>query len=221
MAPPKLYSCLASPCARAVEMVAKAIGLELDVESFILVDGDYLRSDLPKLNPKHTVPTMDDNGFHLWDSHPIMIYLVEKYGKGSSIYPQDLQKRALVNQRLFFDSGDLFARHQAVMRPLMFGGADELTTRDIEFVAENYAIVEHFLEGLKFVAGNEVTIADISIWCSITNTSTYSPVDLAKFPNIKGWYKRMEALPYASINIEGGKAFGKLVADRLESLKKK
>ncbi|CAG9821567.1 unnamed protein product [Phaedon cochleariae] len=209
---PKLYGCKASPCARAVEMCAQAIGLQLEVEYFILSDGDYLRSDLPKINPKRTVPTLDDDGFYLWDSHAIMIYLMERYGKTSSLYPEDVQKRALVNQRLFFDCGDLFARHIRVVHLLLIEGATELTEKDIKFVAENYDIVEHFLQGGKFIAGNEVTIADISIWCTITNSSAYSPVDLEKYPNIKAWFGRMEALPYAHINIEGRKEFEKLFA---------
>ncbi|CAG9821568.1 unnamed protein product [Phaedon cochleariae] len=166
-----------------------------------------------RINPKRTIPTLDDDGFYLWDSHAIMIYLMEQYGKTSSLYPKDVQKRALVNQILFFDCGDLFARYVTVVNRLLFrGGTSELTDKDIKFVAENYDMVERFLQGGKFIAGNEVTIADISIWCTITNSSTYSPLDLKKYPNIKAWFGRMEALPYAHINIEGRKEIEKLFA---------
>ncbi|CAG9821566.1 unnamed protein product [Phaedon cochleariae] len=213
MAAPKLYASHTSPCARAVEMCAEAIGLKLEVVYFDLnSDEDYFRSELLKINPKHTVPTLDDNGFILWDSHAILIYLVEKYGKNSSLYPKDIESKALVNQRLFFDGSDLFARHLGVVNLLFYGGATGVTEKDIKFVAENYDIVEHFLQGGKFIAGNEVTIADISIWCSMTNISVYSPVDFEKFPNIKAWYKRMEALPYAHFNILGGKLFEEVMA---------
>jgi glutathione S-transferase len=45
----------------------------------------------------------------LWDSHAIMSYLVSKSSKDDSLYPKDLKKRALVDQRLHFDSGVAFA----------------------------------------------------------------------------------------------------------------
>lgn len=38
------------------------------------------------------------------------MYLAEKYGKDDSLYPKDVKKRALVNQRLFFDMGTLYQR---------------------------------------------------------------------------------------------------------------
>lgn len=61
------------------------------------------------MNPQHTIPTLvDDDGFVLWDSHAIMPYLVSKYGKDDSLYPKDLKKRAVIDQRLHFDSNVLF-----------------------------------------------------------------------------------------------------------------
>lgn len=40
-----------------------------------------------------------------------MGYLVNQYGKDDSLYPTDPQKRALVDQRLYFDAGTLQARN--------------------------------------------------------------------------------------------------------------
>lgn len=48
-------------------------------------------------------------------SHAIIMYLVDKYGKNDSLYPKDLNKRALVNQILFFDTGVLFARLKSIV----------------------------------------------------------------------------------------------------------
>jgi glutathione S-transferase len=43
-------------------------------------------------------------------SHAILGYLVNQYGKNDSLYPKDPKKRALVDQRLHFDTGVLFPR---------------------------------------------------------------------------------------------------------------
>lgn len=47
-------------------------------------------------------------------SRAIAIYLVETYGKDDSLYPKDLQQRAIVNQRLYFDHGVLYTRVRAI-----------------------------------------------------------------------------------------------------------
>lgn len=60
------------------------------------------------MNPQHTIPTLEDDGKKIWDSHAINAYLVGKYGKDDSLYPKDLAKRAIVDQRLHFDSGMIF-----------------------------------------------------------------------------------------------------------------
>lgn len=48
-------------------------------------------------------------------SHAITTYLINKYAKDDSLYPSDARKRALVDQRLHFDTGVLFAALFATM----------------------------------------------------------------------------------------------------------
>lgn len=38
-----------------------------------------------------------------------MTYLVDQYGPDETLYPRNPEARALVNQRLYFDLGTLFA----------------------------------------------------------------------------------------------------------------
>lgn len=59
------------------------------------------------------IPTIVDNGFVLWESRAIMTYLVSQYGKNDSLYPKNPRKRAIVDQRLHFDLGTLYASYAA------------------------------------------------------------------------------------------------------------
>lgn len=64
-----------------------------------------------QINPQGTIPTLvEEDGFTVWESHAINAYLVNKYGKDDSLYPKDYRIRAVVDQRLHFDTGVLFPR---------------------------------------------------------------------------------------------------------------
>src|SRR6185369_2550450 len=46
-----------------------------------------------KMNPTGLVPTIEDDGFVLWESHTVVRYLAAKHGAGS-LCPSDLKVRA-------------------------------------------------------------------------------------------------------------------------------
>lgn len=43
-------------------------------------------------------------------SRAILAYLVSAYSKDDTLYPRDIRMRALVDQRIHFDLGTLYAR---------------------------------------------------------------------------------------------------------------
>lgn len=76
---------------------------------------EQLKDDFLEINPQHTLPTLDDNGFILTESRAIAIYLVDKYfPDGHPLYPNDVKQRALINQRLQFDCGTLYPQIKAI-----------------------------------------------------------------------------------------------------------
>ncbi|KAF2891264.1 hypothetical protein ILUMI_14908 [Ignelater luminosus] len=66
-----------------------------------------------------------------------------------------------------------------------------------------YGFLEKFLEGNKWMAGENVTLADISLIATVTSLNVLVPIDEKKFPNITAWIKNSKDLPYYDGNKNG------------------
>ncbi|XP_016954052.1 uncharacterized protein LOC108027230 [Drosophila biarmipes] len=179
------YSPRGSGC-RTVIMVAKALGLELNKKLVSTLNGDQLKPEFVKLNPQHTIPTLVDNGFSVWESRAIAVYLIEQYGKDDSLFPKDPKKQAVVNQRLYFDMGTLYDSFANYYYPLYRTGkcgSDE----DFKKIATSFEYLNTFLEGQDYVAGEHLTVADIAILSSVSTFEIFD-FDLSKYPNVDRWY---------------------------------
>lgn len=210
-----LYSREVSPPCRAVLLAAEAIGVTLEIRDIDLLARENLSEEFVKMNPQHTVPTLDDNGFILWDSHAIICYLVNKYAKDDSLYPKDPQKRAVVDQRLHFDNGVLFSTMRGAFYPVIMQGETSIPNYKIEQVEKAFGFLEKFLEGKKWLAGDSYTLADISTVASVTGLSVLKPLD--SYPNLKAWLARCEQeLPgYQKLNVPGDKELHELINSKL------
>lgn len=117
---------------------------------------------------------MVDDGFALWESRAVMIYLAEKYGKSDSLYPSDPRARAIVNQRLYFDMGTLYQRLADYYYPQIFA-KQPANPENEKKLNDALAFLDKFLESQTYAAGNDLTIADISLvrFTCIFNLSNY------------------------------------------------
>ncbi|KAF5279733.1 hypothetical protein FQA39_LY05423 [Lamprigera yunnana] len=193
MAPKVYVKCMSPPC-RAVLTVAKAIDVELEI---VEVDDEFLRgSEILKLNPQHTIPILEDDDFIVWESHAINVYLITKYGKEDLLYPTDPQVRAVIDQRMHFESGVLFPRFVDAFMPIMMGMTTQISDKCFERIDEACGFLNSFLEDRKWLAGDEVCVADASILCTMTAIEMAIPVDQEKFPNLFDWLQRGKELEF-------------------------
>lgn len=114
MSPIKLYHFPISGPSRGALLAARAIGVPVQVKIVDLFKKEQLNDNFLKINPQHCIPTLEEDGFVLWESRAIACYLADKYGKDDQWYPKDLRKRALVDQRLYFDSSSLYVKIRAI-----------------------------------------------------------------------------------------------------------
>ncbi|XP_034478651.1 glutathione S-transferase 1-like [Drosophila innubila] len=209
-----LYGTEGSSPVRAVLLTLRALELEHEFREIDLTAGDQLKPDYVSKNPQHTVPTLQDGDAYICDSHAIMGYLVQKYAKDDALYPREPLQRAIVDQRLHFETGVLSIRYKQLKR-LLF--QEKVTELPVESLHETYALLELFLDGHEYMAGEQLTIADFSIVTSVSTAHlSFAPVDATKYPNLSAWLARISMLPYyEQANLNGARRMAELVRAKL------
>ncbi|GBP08096.1 Glutathione S-transferase D7 [Eumeta japonica] len=141
-------------------------------------------------------------------SRAIMGYLVNAYGKDDTLYPKQPRDRALVDQRLYFDIGTLYPRYLNLYAPMIFQGQayDEEKAAKLN---EALGWLNTMLEGRNFVAGNNLTIADIAIALGF---------DINAHENVTKWFERtkkaLEPHGYMEIDHAGGQALAQFMKSK-------
>ncbi|XP_022208432.2 glutathione S-transferase D5-like [Drosophila obscura] len=181
-----LYYMPSPGASRAVVMTAKAVGVQLHKKVVNVMAKEQLNPEFLKINPQHTIPTLVDDGLAIWESRAILIYLVEQYGKDDSLYPKDPQKQALVNQLLQFDLATLYDAFASYYYKILHTGKIG-PPEALKKVETGFELLNTFLEGQDYVAGSQLTIADISILATISTIEVVD-FDLKKYPNVARWY---------------------------------
>lgn len=194
-----------SPPCRAVEMVAEMVGVKLNKHYVNLFTQEHLKEDYLKVNPLHKVPFIVDGDLKLGESRAIMMYLVNKYKpENEHLYPKDPVARAAIDELLFYEIGTYYPASYKLLRPMVFGPVKEFDKEDEKV----YKDVLHFLDkklgengAKRFMLGNDLTIADISLAASLTFPYACG-YNLHEFKHLIAYVERMKsAIPnYSAIN---------------------
>lgn len=160
--------------------------------------GDQFKPEFLKINPMHCVPTLDDNGFILWDSHVICTYLATKYSTDNIVLcPQDPCLRAKLDLRMHYNNATLFARYYRLIAPIFFGNDTELKEESIADVLTALDFLEIFLKDDDYLVGKSLTVADL---CTVTTVTTIIKImpnlDTARYTKTLAWVERLSLLPY-------------------------
>lgn len=112
MAPIVLYHSPFSPFSRSVLLLARYLKLDVEVKVLDLLKKEQFSEEFLAINPQHCVPTIDDNGFVLWESRAILSYLMES--RSPQLVPTSPKEKAILNQRLHFELGGLTSKFSSV-----------------------------------------------------------------------------------------------------------
>uniref|UniRef100_T1J2X1 Uncharacterized protein n=1 Tax=Strigamia maritima TaxID=126957 RepID=T1J2X1_STRMM len=202
--PITLYFMAASAPCRSVLMLAHNLKLDINITNIDIMAGDQLKPEFTAINPQHTIPTINDEGFILWESRAILCYFANKYGKEDSLYPKDPEKRALVDRMLYFDMGTLYRAFCDFVYPQILLKTVPNPEKEDKMI-ECLSHLNTYLEKSAHVASDFLTIADFAIFATLITFQVAINFDFTKFYNIARWIELMKSeLPfYSEVNQKG------------------
>jgi glutathione S-transferase len=149
-----------------------------------------------KMNPTGLVPTIDDDGFTLWESHTIVRYLCAKHSLGK-LCPSDLRARADAERWM-----DWAFTFQNAMRNVFWGLIrTPPEKRDLKAIEEGTkkshdlaALLDRALADKPYVAGQAFTMGDIPIGCEVQRYLRV-PIERPSLPSLEAWFARLRQRP--------------------------
>ncbi len=158
--------------------------------------GGTQTDDYRRMNPNGRIPTIEDDGFTLWESHAILRYLANKAGAGT-FYPLEPRARARVDQWLDWQGAHQAQAIRDLVKMTIKAGsapAPEALARAEAEADLLFGILDTMLDGPGHIAGDDFTIADIPLAVGYQRWSTL-PITRKPFPALEAWFIRVSARP--------------------------
>lgn len=192
----------ATPNGWKISVMLEELGLPYTVHALNLAENQQKTAEYLAINPNGRIPAIvdhDNDGFAVFESGAIMLYLAEKTGQ---LLPSDAKQRSQVIQWLMFQMGGV--------GPMM-GQANvfyRYFPEKIQPAIDRYQnegrrlfeVLDKQLEGQAYLCG-DYSIADIANWCW-TRIHAWSGIDTAGLPHLLAWHTRMAARPACQKGVE-------------------
>jgi len=145
------------------------------------------------MNPNGRVPTIDDDGFVLWESNAIVRYLAARHGTGT-LCPADPRARADADRWMTWQSATVGRNMRGLIHALFNPPPDR---RDpaaaaplVEIALGHWAILDAHLGDRAYVTGDDFTMGDIPIGAYAFR---WFAMDLERpaMPALEAWYGRL------------------------------
>ena len=187
----KLYTA-ATPNGWKISIALEEMGLPYEVKVIDFGSNEQKSGWYVKLNPNGRIPTLDDDGFVIFESGAILIYLAEKTGK---FLPRDTHGRSRVLQWLMFQMagiGPMMGQANVFFRyfPEKIQPAIDRYQRE---VTRLFGVLDRQLASHEYIAG-EYSIADMALWPWVSGHD-WSGVSVDPFKSLQRWLAQVGARP--------------------------
>ena len=147
------------------------------------------------MNPNGLVPTIDDDGFVLWESNAIVRYLAAKHAMGT-LCPADPRARADAERWMDWQLTTVLPAMSPIFWGLVRTPPEKRDLGAIETarvkLADTMIILDRRLSTRTYVTGATFTMGDIPLGCM---TYRWYALDIQRpdLPNLRRWYDRLVA----------------------------
>ena len=186
-----LYSA-ATPNGHKASIALEELALPYTLHSIDLMKQEQKTPEFLARNPNGRIPVIVDDGFAVFESGAILVYLAEKTGK---LMPTDVKGRSLVMQWLMFQMGGvgpMMGQANVFFRyfPEKIQPAIDRYQKESRRLFE---VLETQLARTEYIAG-DYSIADIATypWVKI---HPWSGVSIEGLPNLERWLAAVAARP--------------------------
>jgi glutathione S-transferase len=175
-----------------ISIALEEMGLPYEVRVVDFATNEQKSDWYVKLNPNGRIPTLVDEGFAMFESGAILIYLAEKTGR---FLPRDVQGRSRVIQWLMFQMsavGPMMGQANVFLRyfPEKIQPAIDRYQRE---VTRLFGILDRQLAAHEYIAG-DYSIADMALWPWVSGYE-WSGVSIAEFANLQRWLAKVGERP--------------------------
>ena len=181
-----------TPNGRKVSIALEEMALAYNLRALNLKAQDQKTVEYLKINPNGRIPAIVDDGFPVFESGAILIYLAEKTGQ---FLPANVQGRSRVIQWLMWQMGGLgpmqgqanvfFRYFPEKIQPAIDRYQNE--------VKRLFGVMDVRLGEAEFLA-DDYSIADIACYPWVAQAD-WSGVPLDAFPNLSRWFETLSARP--------------------------
>ncbi len=184
-----------TPNGRKVSIMLEEVSLPYQVTAIDISKGEQFEPGFLAISPNNKIPAIvdDDNGQALFESGAILLYLAEKSGR---LLPDNSSDKWQVMQWLMWQvsgQGPMLgqAHHFLHFNPGKSHYAEDRCRLEAKRL---YRVLDKQLEGKRFTAIDELTIADLAIWPWVSRYQ-FQKIDLHDFPNVLEWYLMLAKRP--------------------------
>jgi len=175
-----------------ISIALEEMGLPYEVRVVDFATNEQKSDWYVKLNPNGRIPTLVDDGFALFESGAILIYLAEKTGR---FLPRDVQGRSRVIQWVMFQMsavGPMMGQANVFLRyfPEKIQPAIDRYQRE---VTRLFGILDRQLAAHEYIAG-DYSIADMALWPWVSGYE-WSGVSIQEFTNLQRWLAQVGERP--------------------------
>jgi glutathione S-transferase len=153
--------------------------------------------EFKKLHPLGAAPVITDDGLVLAESGAIVDYILAKYGNGRLVVASSHPDFAQYLYWFHFANSNFQPNmgRNMLLRRLNLAGDDPTLVGTRGRLDRALDLIEDRLGGTNYLVGDELSAADIMMVFSLTTMRIFFPLDLAPYPHIKAYLRRVGDRP--------------------------